>query len=77
MRTAPHSFVIIGIASDGSRVGTVTATYQSCDEITNGTAIRYDWQPPSDLASVLTNLTPLKGTAPHHSPPVVHGSPPR
>jgi hypothetical protein len=77
MRTAPHSFVIIGIGSDGSRVGTVTATYQSCDEITNGTAIRFEWQPPADLAPVIENLVPIKGTVLKPSPPVNHGSPPR
>ena len=83
MRSCPLSatqsaLAIIGVAANGSEVGTVTATATTCpNQLTNGTAVRYNWHPPSDLAPVLTNLTPLKGTVLKPSPPVNHGSPPR
>jgi hypothetical protein len=52
---------VIGIGTDGNRVGTVTTTLSepACNVVvTNGTAIRYQWTPPKDLANVLDELTP-------------------
>ena len=75
-----NSLAIVGVGADGRTVGTITATLPSsrCGiAATNGTAIRYGWQPPSDLAPVLTNLTPLKDTPLQPTTPGMHGSPPR
>jgi hypothetical protein len=56
-------FAIIGLAADGSRVGTVTATLSepTCgSQVTNGTAVRYGWTPPTDLRAVLLALKPAR-----------------
>lgn len=56
-----HELAIIGLAADGSRVGTVTASLNTStcgQQVTNGTAIRYGWTPPSALKSVLLALKP-------------------
>jgi hypothetical protein len=60
--TAPtRAFAIIAIAADGTRLRTVTATYSATGcaaQVTNGTAVRYNWTPPGDLVPVFDRLTP-------------------
>jgi hypothetical protein len=81
--TDRHELAIIGIAADGTRAATVTATLTNpaCNvQVSNGTAIRYQWAPPPDLQPVLVTLTPrIAGapeTIPNHTPSgKVHGSP--
>jgi hypothetical protein len=77
-----HELAIIGVAADGAPVGTVTATLPdpACNvQVTNGTAIRYDWTPPSDLQRILVTLVPRldpPASLPNHTPSgKVHGSP--
>jgi hypothetical protein len=78
-----RELAIIGVAADGRSVGTVTAslTKPACNvQVTNGTAVRYQWQPPADLESMLLDLTPtpsaITKSVPNHSPSgKVHGSP--
>jgi hypothetical protein len=80
-----HELVIIGVGADGATVGTVTTslTKPACDvQVTNGTAVRYQWQPPADRQPTLLNLQPADGaitkSVPNHSPSgKVHGSPVR
>jgi hypothetical protein len=59
--TPEGEFAIIGVAADGKVVGTVTVTRSSsaCGgaQVTNGTAVRYNWTPPRDLAAILAKLT--------------------
>lgn len=80
-KSVARELAIIGIAADGSQVGTVTATSAptGCtDQVTNGTAVRYNWTPPSDLQPILATLTPTPGPGaiPNHTPSgKVHGSP--
>jgi hypothetical protein len=56
-----RALAMIGVAADGSEVGTVTAnlTQPACNvRVTNGTAVRYNWQPPASIQPVLITLTP-------------------
>jgi hypothetical protein len=56
-----RALAIIGVDAKGARISTVTATLSptACNtQATNGTAVRYDWQPPSDLVPTLRALTP-------------------
>jgi hypothetical protein len=58
---ATTRLAIIGVAADGSNLGTVTATLDdaACDvQVTNGTTVRYGWQPPRELSGELAALTP-------------------
>jgi hypothetical protein len=63
-----RNLAIIGLAADGTQLGTVTVTRTgtSCaaSQVTNGTAVRYNWTPPSDLLPILAGRTPT-----------MHGSP--
>jgi hypothetical protein len=56
--TGTYPLAIIGVAANGTKVATVTVSMSSCVQVTNGTAIRYGWQPPSDLRKVLLELKP-------------------
>ena len=62
-RTADaQQIAIIGITADGKQAGIVTTTIglPACDvEVTNGTAIRYNWTPPADIARQLAALNPV------------------
>jgi hypothetical protein len=61
-----RELAMLGIGADGHRVALVTAnlTEPACNvTATNGTAIRYNWQPPDSLRTVLTTLTPRVGTS--------------
>jgi hypothetical protein len=78
-----HPLAIIGLAADGSKVATVTATLSAdgcAVQVTNGTALRRNWTPPRDLRNLLLALTPRLGgdpvPMPSHTPSgKVHGSP--
>jgi hypothetical protein len=76
---AVSDLAIIGLAADGTSAGTVTATYQpaGCSaRVTNGTAVRYNWTPPSELVPVLARLSPRSAVVPTQMPTgKVHGSP--
>jgi hypothetical protein len=76
---ATRAFAILGFAADGKPLGTVVATYSATGcaaQVTNGTAVRYNWTPPSDLLPILTSLTPTVSLKPAPtSPPKMHGSP--
>ena len=65
-----RNYAIIGVAADGAALPTVTVTRSASacadSQVTNGTAVRYNWTPPSDLLPVLGTPT---------SPPKMHGSP--
>jgi hypothetical protein len=56
-----RALAMIGVDSDGRTVGIVTANLvvPACNvQVTNGTAVRYQWTPPSDLQTVLVTLAP-------------------
>lgn len=56
-----HSLAIIGVTAKGTELATITTTLTSppCNvQVTNGTAVRYDWAPPAGLQVVLSTLTP-------------------
>lgn len=58
---ATQQVAIIGIAANGTGAGTVTTTIgmpPCAVEVTNGTAVRYDWSPPADIARRLAALNP-------------------
>ncbi len=62
--STPRVLALIGVAADGQTVGTVTTTLvvPACNvQVTNGTAVRYQWAPPSDLQTLLITLTPGSG----------------
>jgi hypothetical protein len=66
------TLVIIGVSTTGQAMKPITATVHQnpCNRpVTNGTAIRYNWSPPSSLNSFLTSL-PNTGVspAPHITP---------
>lgn len=65
-----RDLAIIGLAADGTALRTVTVTRsaRACadSQVTNGTAVRYNWTPPSDLVPLLAPLRPT---------PTMHGSP--
>ena len=72
-----QALAILGLAGDGSTVGTVTTTINrpACAvQVTNGSAVRYAWTPPPQLAPKLAGLNPQAGRS--HGP-VVPGSPSR
>lgn len=56
-----HSLAIIGVTAAGTALPAITTTLSqpACNvQVTNGTAVRYDWAPPANLQTVLTTLTP-------------------
>lgn len=58
---AAQVLAIIGVAADGrtTRAVTTTLTDPACNvTVTNGTAVRYQWQPPTALLNQLLALTP-------------------
>ena len=75
-RTADaQTLAIVGFASDGAPVGVVTAAVgvPACSvQVTNGTALRYQWLPPAALRTALGRLDPVAGRS--HGP-VMRGSP--
>lgn len=76
LKPALPTLAIVGYAVDGSVVGTVTATpSRGCSGgavVTNGTAVRYDWTPPADVASAITSALASQASVP---PGIMHGSP--
>lgn len=81
---AGRRLAFIGIDSAGAamRVVTATLTDPACNvKVTNGTSVRFDWQPPAGLRQVLLALEPGPGPItplPSHSPSGAnHGSPVR
>jgi hypothetical protein len=56
-----RDYAFIGITADAGRAGTVTTTISTpgCGaQVTNGTAVRYDWSPPAGIGKRLAALTP-------------------
>jgi hypothetical protein len=56
-----NQLTVIAVAPDGTRAGTVVASVSgpSCgSQVTNGTAVRYGWTPPSRLKTQLLELKP-------------------
>jgi hypothetical protein len=56
-----QSLAIIGVTARGTEMRTITTTLAqpACNtQVTNGTAVRYNWSPPANLHDVLTTLTP-------------------
>jgi hypothetical protein len=50
-----EQLAILPIALNGSRAPTVTVTFPTCGSMaTNGTAVRYDWTPPSTIRRLLS-----------------------
>jgi hypothetical protein len=79
--TGQAAVAMIGFTADGQKVATVTATLTvpPCNvEVSNGTAIRYNWQPPTSvLQAIGTRSLPGGGAVTRTSTlPVgrVHGS---
>jgi hypothetical protein len=55
----PDRFAVIGVDASGKRdASTVSAELGCGGKVTNGTAVRYEWTPPPDLARRLQALTP-------------------
>jgi hypothetical protein len=49
-----RSLALLAYAADGSAAGRVTATFPTCGSmVTNGTAVRYDWTPPTSVQKLL------------------------
>lgn len=56
-----RSLAIIGVTARGTAMTPVTTTLSqpACNTVvTNGTAVRYNWSPPANLAPILDSLTP-------------------
>jgi len=71
--TVTHKLAMIGIAANGSPAGTVTAEFGAIvcgTSVTNGTAVRYGWQAPSNLQDVLTGLYPGAPSGTKHASPI-------
>lgn len=66
VRFPSPDLVITGIAADGTRMPPVVASRGPCGTATNGAAIRYDWNPPVDLANQLSALTIQTSMLPSH-----------
>jgi hypothetical protein len=70
LTAAAHDYAIIGLAANGTPLRTITVTRSASacadSQVTNGTAVRYNWTPPSDLIPILAPLSPT---------PKMHGSP--
>jgi hypothetical protein len=50
-----EQLAILAIAPNGSRARTVTVTFPTCGSVaTNGTAVRYEWKPPSAVRRLLS-----------------------
>jgi hypothetical protein len=80
--TGQADVAMIGFTADGRKVATVTATLTvpPCNvEVSNGTAIRYDWQPPTAvLHAIGAQVLPAGGAVTRTNPLPggrVHGSP--
>lgn len=71
-----EQLAIVGVADDGSAAGTVTVRLSSgCSSVvTNGTSIRYEWEPPADVRSLVLGLTPT-ATSASSTPSQLKGSP--
>jgi len=71
----------VGLTANGKALDPVTATVPdpACNvQVTNGTAVRYDWTPPAALVARLRGLTPPKvppRTVPAEPVGSEHGSP--
>jgi DinB superfamily len=76
LRTADAQAVaLLGVSADGKVVDTVTTTVgdPACSvRVTNGTALRYRWLPPTVLRTALAQVNPSAGRS--HGP-VVQASP--
>lgn len=62
-----REFALVGVTAGGRTLRTVTLslTAPACQSTaTNGTAARYAWQPPDDLATLLRALTPRATSTP-------------
>jgi hypothetical protein len=72
LTASARDLAIIGLAADGTPLHTITVTRSASacadSQVTNGTAVRYNWTPPSDLRPILAALTPT-------AIPKMHGSP--
>ena len=56
----PDRFAVIGVDASGKRdASTVSAELGCGGKVTNGTAVRYEWRPPPDLARRLHALTQM------------------
>ncbi|GAB2456304.1 hypothetical protein [Jatrophihabitans fulvus] len=78
-----RAYAFLGVGSDGRALRTVTAEFDGnpCDtRVTNGTAVRFAWQPPASLQPVLDAIptSAPTGVAPRPQPTgKKHGSPVR
>jgi hypothetical protein len=68
----PNRYTVIGVGGSGAAQDPVTVDLvgAACAPVvTNGSAVRYDWVPPPDLARRLSELTPTGAPdAPNASP---------
>lgn len=70
--SGPRALALIGVDRDGRPAGTVATTLvvPACNvEVSNGTAVRYQWSPPADLQGVLVGLAPIIGPSDGDSTP--------
>jgi hypothetical protein len=66
----PDRFAVIGVDASGKRdASTVSAELGCGGKVTNGTAVRYEWTPPPDLARRLQALTPTAVAATPNATP--------
>lgn len=57
--TDQRALAIIGVTAAGKTMPAITTTLTDCNSpVTNGTAVRYNWNPPPNLGTVLRTLTP-------------------
>ena len=52
-RTDPGSLVILALDSNGNPMKPVEVTLNCPTRVTNGTAVRYNWQPTADIANLI------------------------
>lgn len=80
-QTRAYAFIGVGNYGAAQRAVTATVSARPCAvRVTNGTAVRYEWQPPKDLLTALLAIEPGPRTLPMpHLPSsgVNHGSPVR
>ncbi len=58
----PPAFVIFAVTAAGKRLPVVTATLGCPGLVTNGSAIRYNWSPPSSVSALITERAASRPT---------------
>jgi hypothetical protein len=61
--TDPGSLVIIGVDAKGSPMKPVEVTLNCPSRVTNGTALRYNWQPPANITKLINQRVNPSGGA--------------